>query len=106
MTAFSRGLAVAVSNRDRTHKLPETALCGNCHRDGAHQILRVFRTQPEPPETPAAWANELLYRLSRLEQTTWGRLPIPGSSLMVLGGNLPKVKKAKNVSTAEVFSQK
>ena len=67
---------------------------------------RIFRTQPVPPEIPAAWANELLYRLSRLEQETWGRLPIPGSSLMVLGGNLPKIKKAKNVSIVEVFSQK
>ena len=66
---------------------------------------RIFRTQPVPPEIPAAWANKLLYRLSRLEQKTWGRLPIPGSSLMVLGGNLPKIK-ARNVSIAEVFSQK
>jgi len=66
---------------------------------------RIFSTQPGPPEIPAAWANELLYRLSRLEQKTWGRLPIPGSSLMVLGGNLPKTQ-AEDASIAGVFSQK
>jgi|SRR5947207_8552591 len=47
---------------------------------------RIFRTEPEPPEIPVAWANDLLYGLSRLEQKTWGRLSLPcGSSLMVFG---------------------
>jgi hypothetical protein len=35
---------------------------------------------------PARWINELLYRLSRLEQRLLGRLGLPfGSSLLVVG---------------------
>jgi SAM-dependent methyltransferase len=48
---------------------------------------RATNLPPELPAVPPRWANSLLYALSRLEQETWGGLPVPfGSSLMVLGG--------------------
>lgn len=46
----------------------------------------AIRTQPQPPKIPPVWANEALFRLSRLEQKTLSVLPMPfGSSLMVIG---------------------
>jgi SAM-dependent methyltransferase len=48
---------------------------------------RLMGLPPKPPAVPPRWVNGLLYGLSRLEQKTWGALPLPfGSSLMVLGG--------------------
>jgi 2-polyprenyl-3-methyl-5-hydroxy-6-metoxy-1,4-benzoquinol methylase len=42
--------------------------------------------QPRPASVPPPWINTPLYLLSRLEQNTWGVLPWPfGSSLMVWG---------------------
>lgn len=39
-----------------------------------------------PPALPPPWLNRALYRLTRLEEATWGRLPLPfGSSLLVVG---------------------
>jgi SAM-dependent methyltransferase len=63
---------------------------------------RIVGSEPAPPMMPGAWINELLYRLSRVEQRTWGRLPIPGSSLMVLGRQfpghkVPRLTKGKSV---------
>jgi 2-polyprenyl-3-methyl-5-hydroxy-6-metoxy-1,4-benzoquinol methylase len=47
---------------------------------------RVLGLQPEPPSVPAVWINGLFYGLSRLEQRTWGLLPLPlGSSFMAVG---------------------
>jgi SAM-dependent methyltransferase len=47
---------------------------------------QAFGIWPKPPAVPARWVNELLYGLSRFEQDTWGALPMPfGSSLMVIG---------------------
>jgi 2-polyprenyl-3-methyl-5-hydroxy-6-metoxy-1,4-benzoquinol methylase len=49
-------------------------------------IEGVVRPRPSSPRVPARWINELLYRLSRLEQRLLGRLGLPfGSSLLVVG---------------------
>jgi hypothetical protein len=46
---------------------------------------RLFRSQPEPPTIPAAGWNELFFQLSRFEQKTLSRVPMPfGSSLLVV----------------------
>ncbi len=51
---------------------------------------RALDVQPKPAGVPAQWINGLLFWLSRLEQKTWGKLPIPfGSSLMILGRSRP-----------------
>ncbi len=45
----------------------------------------IFGATPAPPRVPAGWLNAALYRLSRLEQRTLGRLPVPfGSSLLAV----------------------
>jgi hypothetical protein len=36
----------AVSKKDRAHKLPETQICASCHRDEAHEVMRVLDTEP------------------------------------------------------------
>ena len=47
---------------------------------------RVFRTNPELPSVPAGWINEILYWISKVEQKTLSKLPVPfGSSLIVVG---------------------
>jgi 2-polyprenyl-3-methyl-5-hydroxy-6-metoxy-1,4-benzoquinol methylase len=47
---------------------------------------KLFSAQPVPPKVPPPWVNEPLFRLSRLEQMTLSKLPMPfGSSLMVVG---------------------
>jgi len=47
---------------------------------------RALGLEPKLPAVPPHWINSLLYTLSRFEQNTWGALPLPfGSSLMVLG---------------------
>ena len=47
---------------------------------------RAMDLHPQPAGVPPRWINTLLYLLSRLEQKTWGTLPWPfGSSLMVWG---------------------
>ncbi len=49
---------------------------------------RALHTEPKPPAIPPRWINGLFCGLTRIEQKTWGRLPLPfGSSLMVMGGN-------------------
>lgn len=49
-------------------------------------LERAMHLPPRPASVPPAWINTPLYLLSRLEQGTWGALPWPfGSSLMVLG---------------------
>lgn len=46
---------------------------------------RVLRSRPKPARVPMATANEFLYRITRLEQRTLSRLPMPiGSSLMTI----------------------
>jgi SAM-dependent methyltransferase len=51
-----------------------------------HFAQRLLRLQPRPPNVPARWINELLYRLSRIEYSVLSLLPLPfGSSLMVVG---------------------
>ncbi len=59
---------------------------------GAKLLVRAYETlsprEPQVPKVPATWINQLLYRFSRLEQATLGRLPMPfGSSLIVLARN-------------------
>jgi 2-polyprenyl-3-methyl-5-hydroxy-6-metoxy-1,4-benzoquinol methylase len=47
---------------------------------------QALHFEPKPPAVPPRWINGLLYGLSRVEQKTWGSLPLPfGSSLMVMG---------------------
>jgi hypothetical protein len=49
-------------------------------------LERAMGLQPRPAGVPPRWINAPLYLLSRLEQNTWGALPWPfGSSLMVWG---------------------
>ena len=36
----------AVSERDRAHKLPESELCAQCHRDEGHSVRAVLDAQP------------------------------------------------------------
>jgi 2-polyprenyl-3-methyl-5-hydroxy-6-metoxy-1,4-benzoquinol methylase len=49
-------------------------------------LERAMHLQPQPARVPPKWINTPLYLLSRLEQKTWGALPWPfGSSLMVWG---------------------
>ena len=46
----------------------------------------VLRSPSERARVPAAIVNRALYRLSRLEETSLGRLPMPfGSSLLFVG---------------------
>lgn len=48
---------------------------------------RLFRLPPQPAQVPAPLVNELLFRLTRLEQKTLTPLSLPfGSSLMVVAG--------------------
>jgi len=45
----------------------------------------ILGSRPRPPQTPARWLNGALYALSRLEQQSLSRLPIPfGSSLLTV----------------------
>jgi trans-aconitate methyltransferase len=49
-------------------------------------LERAINLPPRPASVPPVWINTPLYLLSRLEQNTWGALPWPfGSSLMVWG---------------------
>ena len=53
---------------------------------GVRLAERVLRLKPKPPILGGRWTNEFLYGISRLEQVSLSRLPIPfGSSLMVVG---------------------
>ena len=48
-------------------------------------VQRMFPSEPSPPKVPARWLNQILYKLSRIEQKTLTRLPMPfGSSLLVV----------------------
>jgi 2-polyprenyl-3-methyl-5-hydroxy-6-metoxy-1,4-benzoquinol methylase len=52
----------------------------------ARLVEHISKSPPSPARVPNLWINKLLYRLSRFEDRSWGRLPLPfGSSLMVLG---------------------
>ena len=47
---------------------------------------RALRLKPKPPTASEGLVNEFLCRISRLEQKTVSRLPMPfGSSLMIVG---------------------
>jgi 2-polyprenyl-3-methyl-5-hydroxy-6-metoxy-1,4-benzoquinol methylase len=49
-------------------------------------LERAMDLQPQPADVPPQWINTPLYLLSLLEQNTWGALPWPfGTSLMVWG---------------------
>jgi SAM-dependent methyltransferase len=51
-----------------------------------HGLEGIFHSKPKPPRIPAAWINATLFWLSRAEQETITRLPMPfGSSLMIVG---------------------
>ena len=53
---------------------------------GVRVVEKVAHSQPEAPTVPARWVNDVLFRVSRLEQKTLSTLPMPfGSSLMVVG---------------------
>jgi 2-polyprenyl-3-methyl-5-hydroxy-6-metoxy-1,4-benzoquinol methylase len=48
-------------------------------------LEQTMHLQPRPANVPPGWINTSLYLLTLLEQKTWGLLPWPfGSSLMVL----------------------
>jgi 2-polyprenyl-3-methyl-5-hydroxy-6-metoxy-1,4-benzoquinol methylase len=52
---------------------------------GVGVVERLLGSPPQPPKVPANWMNEVLYRLSRIEQKTLTRLPMPfGSTLLVV----------------------
>jgi SAM-dependent methyltransferase len=45
----------------------------------------VFGGEPVPPAVPRRWANRFLYNVSRIEQKTLGRLPVPfGTSVLAV----------------------
>jgi SAM-dependent methyltransferase len=45
----------------------------------------LLGAEPETPSIPRAWLNRLLYGVSRIEQKTLGRLPLPfGTSLLAV----------------------
>jgi predicted TPR repeat methyltransferase len=47
---------------------------------------RILGSKPVPPKIPTSLVNEMLLQMTRLEQRTISRLPMPfGSSLMVVG---------------------
>ncbi len=49
-------------------------------------LERVLHSDSKPAQVPPAWINEPLCWLSRLEQQTVSRLPMPfGSSLLAIG---------------------
>jgi SAM-dependent methyltransferase len=53
---------------------------------GVRLVERALRMEPSPPKIPTAWINETLYRMTKVEQETLSRRPMPfGSSLMVVG---------------------
>jgi SAM-dependent methyltransferase len=53
---------------------------------GVRLVERALRMEPAPPKIPTAWINETLYRMTKVEQETLSKLPMPfGSSLMVIG---------------------
>jgi SAM-dependent methyltransferase len=53
---------------------------------GLRFVETVFQTKARAPQVPAGWANEVFFRVSRLEQRLLSTFPIPfGSSLMVVG---------------------
>jgi SAM-dependent methyltransferase len=53
-------------------------------------VERTFRLKPKPARVPAEWINQPLYWVSRLEQETLTRLPIPaGSSLIAIAKQAP-----------------
>lgn len=48
-------------------------------------VERALRLPPKPAHVPVGWINQTLYGLSRLEQKTVSRLPVPfGSSLLAI----------------------
>jgi 2-polyprenyl-3-methyl-5-hydroxy-6-metoxy-1,4-benzoquinol methylase len=52
---------------------------------GVRALERISHSTPTPATIPTRWANELLFTVSRIEQKTITRLPIPfGSSLLVV----------------------
>lgn len=53
---------------------------------GVRWVEQAFHAPPAPPKVPPPWINETLYRVTRMEQETLSRLPMPfGSSLLVAG---------------------
>jgi len=55
---------------------------------GVRFYEQASHAKPTPASVPAVWINRPLYWLSRIEQTTVSRLPIPfGSSLMIISGH-------------------
>jgi hypothetical protein len=52
-----------------------------------HCVESIFHLKPKPPGVPAPLINTALLWLSRAEQETLTRLPMPfGTSLMIVGG--------------------
>jgi len=50
-----------------------------------HTFEHAFHPEAKLPHVPSAWINRSLYMISRAEQKTFGKLPIPiGSSLMAV----------------------
>jgi len=56
---------------------------------GVRMVERLLRSEPKPARVPVRWLNEALYRVSRFEQRTVTRLPMPfGSSLLIVATKL------------------
>jgi hypothetical protein len=53
---------------------------------GVRTVENIFHLKPTPARIPAAWVNEALFWISRLEQKTLSAWHMPfGSSLMIVG---------------------
>jgi 2-polyprenyl-3-methyl-5-hydroxy-6-metoxy-1,4-benzoquinol methylase len=53
---------------------------------GVRAAERILRLKPKPPKAADGWMNRIFYQMSRLEQKTLSRLPMPfGSSLLLVG---------------------
>ncbi|MGD0417586.1 MAG: class I SAM-dependent methyltransferase [Terriglobales bacterium] len=53
---------------------------------GVRAAERILHLRPRLPDAAGGWMNRIFYQISRLEQKTLSRLPMPfGSSLLVVG---------------------
>lgn len=68
---------------------------------GVRVAESFLRIRPKPPKIPSALINEVLYRVSRLEQKTLTSLPMPfGSSLLVVATARRTATEADNTAAA------
>jgi 2-polyprenyl-3-methyl-5-hydroxy-6-metoxy-1,4-benzoquinol methylase len=67
---------------------------------------RTLRLQPKPARVPPDWINRTLFWLSRLEQKTISKLPMPfGSSLMAIGTRTEATTNTADEAGSQVDDQ-